>query len=97
MNFNINQTILVGRLCDNLTLKTVKGKDLASFDIYQTNRDKDGNESTLTHKIMSFGKQAQTVMQFLRKDDLCCIEGIIDKNKKIGATRITFVKHRSDN
>lgn len=97
MSYNISQTILIGRLCDNPVLKTVRGKDLALFDICQTNRDKDGNESTLTHKIMSFGNQAQTVMQFLRKDDLCCIEGIIDKNKKIGATRITFVRHRSDN
>lgn len=97
MSCNINQTILIGRLCDNPTLKTVKGKDLALFDIYQTNRDKDGNWSTLTHKIMSFGKQAQTVMQFWRKDDLCCIEGIIDKNKKIGATRITFLNRKSDN
>ena len=100
MNSNINQTILVGRLCDNPTPKTVKGKDLALFNLYQTIRDMDGNESVLIHKIVSFGKQAKSVMQYLRKGDLCCIEGTIDnyrKSQKIISERITFLQRKSDN
>lgn len=80
-------TVVIGRLTDNPTLKTIKGKDCALFSLYQTMSDK----TTITQKVVSFGKQAKTVMQYLRKGNLCCIEGIIDDKKVIGATRITFL------
>lgn len=94
-----NKTILVGRLGSNPSLKTSNGHDYALFSVCNKTVDKDGNETTQIQKCVAFGKQCSLVMQYLRKGDLCCIEGTIDnygKSQKVNAERITFLQRKSD-
>ena len=94
-----NKTILVGCLGNNPSLKTSNGHDYALFSVCNKTVDKDGNTTTQTQKCVAFDKQCDLVMQYLRKGDLCCIEGTIDnyrKSQRVIAERITFLQRKID-
>lgn len=86
-----NKTILIGRLDQN----PVYNSDCASFEVLNT-LFKDGKEDIITHKILSYGKQAKLVMKHLSKGDLCCIEGSLSDTGII-CERLTFLQHKREN
>ena len=78
----INKAILFGNLTRDPELKALpSGTKVASFGL-ATNRvwkDKEGNkqEGTEFHNIVLFGRQAETVSQYLKKGSSAYIEGRI--------------------
>ncbi len=97
-----NKTIIIGRLGQDPELKSNPEKiDYANFSICNATIV-NGNESIQWHKIRAFGKQAVLCNQYLRKGDLCCVEGRIDiqtyekdgiqhKTHSIIADRVVFL------
>lgn len=77
---NINMALLFGNLTRDPELRAMpSGMNVASFSI-ATNRvfkDKDGNkrEEVDFHNIIVFGKQADSVAQYLKKGSSAFIEG----------------------
>ena len=76
----INKAILFGNLTRDPELKALpSGVNVTSFSI-ATNRvwkDKDGNrqENVDYHNIVVFGRQAETVAQYLKKGSSAYVEG----------------------
>jgi len=76
----INKAILFGNLTRDPELKALpSGANVTSFSI-ATNRvwkDKDGNrqENVDYHNIVVFGRQAETVAQYLKKGSSAYVEG----------------------
>jgi single-strand DNA-binding protein len=76
----INKALLYGNLTRDPELKSLpSGSSVTTFSI-ATNRvwkDKEGNkqESTDFHNVVVFGKQAETVSQYLRKGSSAFVEG----------------------
>lgn len=93
-----NRTIIIGRLGEDPELKPhSKAEFQTEFNI-SNNRITDGKEVIQWHKIAAFGKQAKLCTDYLRKGDLCCIEGRLDVDTRtepfkqyIIAERITFL------
>jgi len=76
----LNKAILIGNLTRDPEIKSLpSGIKVCSFSI-ATNRvwkDKDGNrqEGVDYHNIVVFGRQAETVSQYMRKGNSVLIEG----------------------
>lgn len=83
---SLNKVILIGRLGRDPELRyTVTGTPVVNFplatsDVYT---DKDGNrqEKTEWHKIVVWGKQAETVANYLGKGRLIYVEGSLQTRK----------------
>ena len=80
-NMNVNKAILVGRITNDLELKTTKtGKEVLAFSI-ATNEtwvtDGEKKEKTTFHNIVVWGKQAQTVQTYFVKGQEIYVEGRI--------------------
>lgn len=79
---NLNKVFLIGNLTKDPELKTLpSGASVTSFGI-ATNRvwknDKGENQQdTQFHNIVSFGKQAEVISQYLNKGSLALVEGRI--------------------
>lgn len=77
---NVNKAILVGRITNDLEMKTTQtGKEVLSFGL-ATNRtwkDQSGTkqESTNYHNIVAWGKTAQTIAQYCSKGQELYVEG----------------------
>lgn len=75
-----NRAIIIGNLSRDPELKALpSGMQVASFSV-ATNRiwkDKNGarQESTDFHNVVVFGRQAETVAQYLKKGSLALVEG----------------------
>ena len=91
---SVNKVILVGRVGLNPEGKyTPSGISIANYSIAtnETKANSDGNktEHTEWHNIVSIGKQADFVTEFIKKGQLICVEGKLrtqkweDKNKVI--------------
>lgn len=97
-----NKTIIIGRLGQDPELKSSPNKvDFAHFSMCNSSIV-NGNESVQWHRIRAFGRQAQLCHKYLRKGDLCCVEGRIDiqtyekdgvsiKSHAIIADRVVFL------
>ncbi|MAZ41099.1 single-stranded DNA-binding protein [bacterium] len=76
----LNKTFIIGNLTRDPELKALpSGTNVTSFSL-ATNRsykDKDGNQQDQTeyHNIVVFGRQAETVAQYLRKGSSALVEG----------------------
>lgn len=76
----INKVMIFGNLTRDPELRALPtGNKVASFSV-ATNRvwkDKDGNkqESTDYHNVVVFGRQAETVSQYLKKGSSVYVEG----------------------
>jgi len=76
----LNKALLIGNLTQDPELKSLpSGTQVTSFSI-ATNRvwkDKDGNkkENVDYHNIVSFGRQAELVAQYLKKGSSVMVEG----------------------
>lgn len=79
---NLNKVFIIGNLTRDPELKTIpSGTQVASFGI-ATNRvwkDQSGQkkDDTQFHNIVVFGRQAETVSQYLKKGSSALIEGRI--------------------
>ena len=110
---SVNKAILIGNLGKDPELRyTPSGQAVASFPIATTDRykDKDGNwqERTDWHNIVVWGRQGETVKEYLRKGRSAYVEGRIqtrsyddrDGNKKwiteIVASRVQFLGGRGE-
>ncbi|MBX4181265.1 single-stranded DNA-binding protein [Candidatus Parcubacteria bacterium] len=76
----LNKAIIIGNLTRDPELKSLpSGLRVTSFSLATNSvwRDKDGNkkEDTQFHNIVVFGKQAETVAQYLRKGASALVEG----------------------
>ena len=80
MSYNINKAMVEGNLTKDPEMKALpSGMNVTSFSV-ATNRvykDNDGNkkEEVEYHNITVFGKQAESVNQYLRKGSSAYIEG----------------------
>ncbi|MBJ7428804.1 MAG: single-stranded DNA-binding protein [Bacteroidia bacterium] len=80
MNNLRNSIRLIGNLGQNPEVKeTTNGKKLAKFSIAtnESYRDENGKEvkETMWHNLIVWGKQADTVAQYLKKGSEVAIEG----------------------
>lgn len=91
-NYSFNKTIIIGRLGQDPVFKAGAKTDTAKFTICNT-VVKDGEEEVQWHYIVSFGRQAQLVMEHLHKGDLVCIEGRLD-SKAYNGKRVAIIAER---
>ena len=78
----LNKAIIIGNLTRDPELKSLpSGVQVASFSLATNSvwKDKDGGkkEDTQFHNIVVFGRQAETVSQYLRKGSSALVEGRI--------------------
>ena len=92
-NYSFNKTIIIGRLGQEPVFKSGAKTDTARFTLCNT-VVKDGKEDVQWHNIVSFGKQANLVMEHLHKGDLVCIEGRLHPKAGIIAERIVFLSSK---
>lgn len=83
---SVNKVILVGNLGQDPELRyTQNGKAVANFSIATSEnwKDKDGNkqEETEWHRIVVWGKQAESCEKYLSKGRQVYVEGRIKTNK----------------
>ncbi len=80
---NVNKAIIVGRITQDLELKTTTtGREVLSFSMATSRRGKDqsGNaqEKTDFHNIVAWGKQAATLAQYCVKGQEMYVEGHLE-------------------
>ena len=78
----LNKAFIIGNLTRDPELKNLpSGSAVSNFSVATNRRYKgqDGNwqEATDYHNIVVFGRQAETVSQYLSKGSMCLIEGRI--------------------
>lgn len=78
----LNKAIIIGNLTRDPELKSLpSGVQVASFSLATNSvwKDKDGGkkEDVQFHNIVVFGRQAETVSQYLRKGSSALVEGRI--------------------
>jgi len=110
---SVNKAILIGNLGKDPELRyTPSGQAVASFPLATSERfkDKDGNwqERTDWHNVVVWGRQGETVKEYLKKGRSAYVEGRIqtrsyedrEGNKKwvteIVASRIQFLGGRGE-
>jgi single-strand DNA-binding protein len=79
---NLNKVILVGRVTKDPEIRTTpSGKSVASFGLATNEywKDNQGNRKEMTefHNIIFWGKQADTIKEYVSKGMLLLIEGKI--------------------
>lgn len=80
---SVNKAILVGNLGRDPELKyTPSGRAVATFSIATnrrwTGQDGQKNQATTWHNIVSWGRQAEVMKEYLHKGDQVYIEGRIE-------------------
>lgn len=80
---SVNKAILIGRLGQDPELRyTAGGKAVCSFSLATSERwtgqDGQKQESTTWHNIVSWGRQAEVMKEYLTKGQQVYIEGRID-------------------
>ena len=80
---SVNKAILIGRLGKDPELKyTPAGRAVCSFSLATSKRwksqDGEAKEATTWHNIVSWGKQAEVMKEYLHKGKEVYIEGRID-------------------
>ena len=74
------KTILIGRVAEDIVLKQDKdNRDYAKFTVLNSTVDENHNGVVQSHSLIAFGKQARVCAEYLRKGDLCCVEGKLDQ------------------
>ncbi len=97
-----NQTIIIGRVSEDIVLKQDKdNRDYAKFTICNTTVDESHKEVVQFHSLIAFGKQAKVCAEYLKKGDLCCVEGKVNRKMLenedrvvVEASRISFLSSR---
>lgn len=94
---SINKVILVGRIGSNPEGKyTPSGISIANYSIAtnETKANSEGNKTDHTewHNIVSIGKQADFITEYVKKGQLICIEGKLRTNKWEDKNKVTHYK-----
>ena len=102
---NVNKAIIVGRITNDLELKsTPNGREVVSFGVATnfTWKDQQGQkqERTEFHNVVAWGKQAATIAQYFTKGQEIYVEGRLetrnwddaDSGKKMYRTEIILDK-----
>lgn len=94
---SVNKVILVGRVGLNPEGKyTPSGISIANYSIAtnETKANSDGNktEHTEWHNIVSIGKQADFVTEYIKKGQLICVEGKLRTQKWEDKNKVTHYK-----
>ena len=102
---NINKTIIIGRITQNLELKAMpNGNNVLSFSVATNyvykNKDDNKIEETEFHNIVSFGKQAEIISKYFVKGQEIYLEGRLktqswedkESGKKMYRTEIILEK-----
>ena len=94
---SVNKVILVGRVGSNPEGKyTPSGISIANYSIAtnETKANSDGNktEHTEWHNIVSIGKQADFVTEYIKKGQLICVEGKLRTQKWEDKNKVTHYK-----
>lgn len=78
MSKGLNRTMLIGRVGQDITLRTVgqQGAKVAEFSLAtDEGKTKSGERITEWHKIVVWGKVAEVVDQYVKKGQLIYVEG----------------------
>ena len=109
----VNKAQIIGRLGKDVDLRySQSGNAVASFTVATDEgyTDRNGNrvEATEWHRIIAFGKQAETCSNYLGKGSLVYVEGKLKTRKwtdrngqeryttEINADRVQFLDRRKD-
>lgn len=81
MSYDINRTIVVGRLASDVELKhTANGKSVGNFRLAVGGMPKpDGTDSVSFFNVVVWGKTADICQQYLAKGNKVCIDGRLDQ------------------
>lgn len=76
----LNKTIIIGNLTKDVELKALpNGSKVANFSVATNrvwyNESKEKQEAVEYHNIVAFGKQAETVAQYMKKGSQILVEG----------------------
>jgi single-strand DNA-binding protein len=98
---DVNKVILVGRLgADPVQKETKNGLAVASFSVATSRRGREeGETQTQWHKVVVWGKQAETCGTYLKKGHSVYVEGTMKSRKyegKDGNPRTAFEVHADD-
>lgn len=100
---SVNRIIIIGRLGRDPELFMSKNNlEIVKFSLSNDVKSKDGTEETQWHNVRVFGKQASSCNTYLRKGDLCCVEGRMEARRfehkgekrvmhSVIAERVTFL------
>ena len=94
---NLNKAMVIGRLCQDVELKyTTSGQPVANFSVATNENwtDKQGQkqEKTQFHRIVVWGKMAETCNQYISKGSQVYLEGSMETREwedKQGQKRYT--------
>ena len=94
---SVNKVILVGRVGLNPEGKyTATGLSIANYSIAtnETKSSQNGNKTDHTewHNIVSLGKQADFISEYVKKGQLICIEGKLRTQKWEDKNKVTHYK-----
>jgi len=104
----MNKVLLIGRLGRDPEERTTAGGTRVSNFSLATDSSRGGNGDKITewHRIVVFGKVAETCNQYLRKGRLVCVEGSLQTRSwekppgekhsrtEVVGSRITFLDYR---
>lgn len=103
----MNKVILAGVVCNTPTLRqNGKGKNVTNFTLKTVEKwkDREGNLKNFSkyHKIVAWGKEAERVTSFVKKDMIVLVEGCLnyhrsqdgDDSKKIAEVKASDVKYK---
>jgi single-strand DNA-binding protein len=107
----LNKVLLIGRLGkDPEERSTAGGTRVSKFSLATDNyRSGNGDKTTEWHKIVAYGRAAETCNQHLRKGRLVCIEGSLQTRcwekspgekhyfTDVVASRVTFLDPKESN
>ena len=107
----VNKVLLIGRLGNNPEERTTSGGTrVSNFSLAtDTFRGNNGEKTTEWHRIVAFGKLAETCNQYLRKGRLVCVEGSLQTRSwekppgekhymtEIVGSRVTFLGSKDGN
>ena len=95
-----NKTIIIGRLANDPELVySGNGKERSCFSMI--NHEVHGGKTSQSfHRIVAKGKQAKLCCDYLKKGDLCCIEGKLSTENShvvIIAEQVVFLSPKKSN
>lgn len=106
--FNINKVILGGVACNTPTLRqngsgtSVTNFTLKTIETWKDRETKEIKRYSKYHKIVAWGKQAERIVKFVKKDVIVLVDGCInyhrqskdDHDKNIAEIKVSNVEYK---
>lgn len=98
---SMNRLTVLGRVGAEITLRTTKaGKPVAQFPVATSRKYRDEKneevQDTQWHRVVAWGKQAESCAKYLNKGDMVMVEGMVKSKRyegKDGQDRMSFEVH----